>query len=322
MKILHLEATNYSESALNALRNIGVLEIKEPQSKEELDMILMQSNYDCIFTTIGNTLDRVNLAFQKNLKYIVSPTTGLNHIDIDYAIEKKIEVISLKGESEFLSSIQSTAEHTWMLVLSLLRNFKKVQQSISNGIWSRNELLCDELNTRTIGIIGYGRLGKIIAQYAQAFSMKILVCETDSKNQILAIQNGFEIYSKEEIFSMSDVIVLLTDYTKENEKMIGKNEFFKMKKSAFFVNTSRGEMVDEGALLYALENKLIKAAALDVLNGDSDWKTNLPSNHKLYEYSQVNSNLIITPHIGGYGKVSIQKTRDFITNKFLKNIKK
>jgi D-3-phosphoglycerate dehydrogenase len=322
MKILHLEATNYSESALNALRNIGVLEIKEPQSKEELDMILMQSNYDCIFTTIGNTLDRVNLAFQKNLKYIVSPTTGLNHIDIDYAIEKKIEVISLKGEFEFLSSIQSTAEHTWMLVLSLLRNFKKVQQSISNGIWSRNELLCDELNTKTIGIIGYGRLGKIIAQYAQAFSMRILVCETDSKNQILAIQNGFEIYSKEEIFFMSDVIVLLTDYNKENEKMIGKNEFFKMKKSAFFVNTSRGEMVDEEALLYALENKLIKAAALDVLNGDSDWKTNLPSNHKLYEYSQVNSNLIITPHIGGYGKVSIQKTRDFITEKFLKNIKK
>jgi len=322
MRILHLEATNYSESALNALRNIGVLEIKEPQSKEELDMILMQSNYDCIFTTIGNTLDRVNLACQKNLKYIVSPTTGLNHIDIDYAIEKKIEVISLKGESEFLSSIQSTAEHTWMLVLALLRNFKKVQQSISNGIWSRNELLCDELNTKTIGIIGYGRLGKIIAQYAQAFSMRILVCETDSKNQILAIQNGFEIYSKEEIFSMSDVIVLLTDYTKENEKMIGKNEFFKMKKSAFFVNTSRGEMVDEEALLYALENKLIKAAALDVLNGDSDWKTNLPSNHKLYEYSHVNSNLIITPHIGGYGKVSIQKTRDFITNKFLKNIKK
>jgi len=318
MKILHLEATNYSESALNALRNIGVLEIKEPQSKEELDMILMQSNYDCIFTTIGNTLDRVNLAFQKNLKYIVSPTTGLNHIDIDYTIEKKIEVISLKGESEFLSSIQSTAEHTWMLVLALLRNFKKVQQSISNGLWSRNELLCDELNTKTIGIIGYGRLGKIIAQYAQAFSMRILVCETDSKNQILAIQNGFEIYSKEEIFSMSDVIVLLTDYSKENEKMIGKNEFFKMKKSAFFVNTSRGEMVDEEALLYALENKLIKAAALDVLNGDSDWKTNLPSNHKLYEYSQVNTNLIITPHVGGYGKVSIQKTRDFITEKFLK----
>ena len=91
-----------------------------------------------------------------------------------------------------------------------------------------------------------------------------------------------------------------------------------MKKSAFFVNTSRGEMVDEEALLYALENKLIKAAALDVLNGDSDWKINLPSNHKLYEYSQVNSNLIITPHIGGYGKVSIQKTRDFITEKFLK----
>lgn len=321
MKILHLEAYNYSEASLNALRNIGELEIKEPQSKEELDLILMHSNYDCIFTTIGNKLDRINLNNQKNLKFIVSPTTGLNHIETEYVQEKNIEVISLKGESDFLSSVQSTAEHTWMLILSLVRNFKQSQQSISKGIWSRNNLLCDELNTKTIGIIGYGRLGKIVARYAQAFSMRVLVCETDINNQNIAKDNGLEICNKEELFSEADVIVLLANYTKENENMIGEKEFLKIQKQAVFINTSRGELVDEEALLNALQNKRLKAAALDVLKGDSDWKTELPVNNELFKYSQLNTNLIITPHIGGYGRVSIQKTRDFITEKFLKNIK-
>ncbi len=321
MKILHLEAYNYSEASLNALRNIGELEIKEPQSKEELDLMLLQSNYDCIFTTIGNKLDRINLNNQKNLKFIVSPTTGLNHIETEYVQEKNIEVISLKGESDFLSSVQSTAEHTWMLILSLVRNFKQSQQSISKGIWSRNNLLCDELNTKTIGIIGYGRLGKIIARYAQAFSMRVLVCETDINNQNIAKSNGLEICNKEELFSEADVIVLLANYTKENENMIGEKEFLKIQKQAVFINTSRGELVDEEALLNALQNKRLKAAALDVLKGDSDWKTELPVNNELFKYFQLNTNLIITPHIGGYGRVSIQKTRDFITEKFLKKIK-
>lgn len=322
MKILHLEAYNYSEASLNALREIGELEIKEPLSKEELDMMLMQSNYDCIFTTIGNKLDRINLNKQKNLKFIVSPTTGLNHIETEYVQEKNIEVISLKGESNFLSSVQSTAEHTWMLILSLVRNFKQSQQSISKGIWSRNNLLCDELNTKTIGIIGYGRLGKIVARYAQAFSMRVLVCETDINNQNIAKDNGLKICNKEELFSEADVIVLLANYTKENENMIGEKEFLKIQKQAVFINTSRGELVDEEALLNALQSKRLKAAALDVLKGDSDWKTELPVNNELFKYFQLNTNLIITPHIGGYGRVSIQKTRDFITEKFLKKIKK
>lgn len=322
MKILHLEAYNYSEDSLSALRNIGTLEIKNPKNQEELDMILLNSKYDCIFTTIGNILNRTNLKYQQDLKFIVSPTTGLNHIETEYALSNGIEVISLKGEYDFLSTVQSTAEHTWMLVLSLIRNFRQSQLNIANGQWARTNLLCDELNTKTIGIIGFGRLGKIVARYAQAFSMKILICEPVSKNQEIAVQMGFELCSKEEIFLKADVIVLLADYSKENVKMIGENEFSKIKKEAFFINTSRGELLDEDALLRALENKSLRAAALDVLNGDSDWKSDLPANNKLFKYSQLNTNLVITPHIGGYGKVSIEKTRNYITEKFLEKIKK
>ncbi len=321
MKILHLEAYNYTEDVLNELRKLGVLDIFEPKSREELDTILDQTDYDCIFTTIGNTLNSQNLKQQKTLRYIVSPTTGLNHIDLDYTEQNNISVISLKGETEFLNSIQSTAEHTWMLVLTLLRNFKKVQESVANGIWSRDELLCDELNTKTIGIIGYGRLGKIVARYAQAFSMQVKICETSPENQLQAVQNGFEVYSKEEVLTQSDIVVLLVAYSKENEKMLGKEAFALIKKDSVFVNTSRGELVDEEALLQALENRQIKAAALDVLVGDSDWKKTIPAQNKLYQYAMQHNNLVLTPHIGGYGKVSIEKTRDFITEKFLNKVK-
>jgi D-3-phosphoglycerate dehydrogenase len=321
MRILHLEAYNFTEEALNELRKLGELDVCEPKSREELDTILDCKDYDCIFTTIGNTLDSQNLKQQKILRYIVSPTTGLNHIDLDYTEQNNISVISLKGESEFLSSIQSTAEHTWFLVLALLRNISKVQASVSKGLWSRSELLCDELNTKSIGIIGYGRLGKIVARYAQAFSMQVRVCETNLENQLQAVRHGCIECSQEELLAESDVVVLLATYAKENEKMIGKEAFSIMKKDSVFVNTSRGELVDEAALLEALKTQQIKAAALDVLVGDSDWKSTIPPENTLYQYALQNNNLLLTPHIGGYGKVSIQKTRDFITQKFLKNIK-
>lgn len=322
MRILHLEAYNYSDIALEKLRLISDLDIQIPASKEELNNLLKVNSYDAIFTTIGNTLDKQNLSTQKELKYIISPTTGLNHIDLLYAKENNIEIISLKGEYEFLSTIQSTAEHTWMLILAIVRKFKKTQENIANGIWDRKSLLCDELNTRTIGIIGYGRLGKIVAQYAKAFSMEVLIHEREEKNQSIAIANGLKCCELEELLSQSDVVVLLVDYSKENEKMMGHKQFESMKNKSFFVNTSRGELVDEEALLIALENKIIEGAALDVLIGDSDWKTTIPINNKLFNYAQNNTNLILTPHIGGYGNVSIQRTRDFIIEKFLNEITK
>jgi D-3-phosphoglycerate dehydrogenase / 2-oxoglutarate reductase len=320
MNILHLEAYNYSAESLNALRTLGRLEIAEPKNSDELNTLLSNNNFDIIFTTIGNPLNRENLKNQIKLKAIVTPTTGLNHIDLDFANEKKIEVISLKGEFEFLNEVQSTAEHTWMLLLSIARKAKQAQANIQNRIWDRTDLLSDELNTKTIGIIGYGRLGKILVRYAKAFSMKILVSEINPVRQKEALENGIQICELNELLTKSDYVILLVDYNSQNEKLIGTEAFNLMKESAFFINTSRGELVDEQALLYALKRGDIKGAALDVLKNDSEWKREIPANNELVNYSLTHSNLIITPHIGGYGKVSILKTRDFITEKFLNYI--
>lgn len=320
MRILHLEAYNYSESSLGKLKRIGELDIVNIQDQKQLNQLLSKEKYDCIFTTIGYYLGKDNLTNQKQLKTIVTPTTGLNHIDLEYAEKSGIRIVSLKGESDFLKEVQSTAEHTWALLLGVVRNLPAAIKQTQNGNWNRFSLLCDELNTKTIGIIGFGRLGRIVAEYAKAFNMKILIHDNNIKIVEEALGNKIKAVELDKLLSESDIVVLLASYSEKNENMIGHHEFELMKKDAYFINTSRGELVDEAALLDALESNKLKGAALDVLRNDSSWKNEIPGNHPLQQFALQNEKLIITPHIGGYGKVSIEKTRDFITDKYLNTL--
>lgn len=322
MNILHLEAHNYPEATLNLLRKVGSLTIADCKNEQEFRDTLSKGQYEVIFTTIGFSLNEESLGNQMSLHYIVSPTTGLNHIDLTYTQKKNMQVISLKGERDFLKNVKSTAEHTWALLLSLVRQVNLAVDSVAKNEWNREKFLCDELNTKTIGVIGYGRLGEIICEYASVFGMKVLVCETEEKRQQVAEKRGFSLVKLPELLKLADNVLLMASYSPENENLMGKKEFSYMKEQSYFVNTSRGEMVDEQALLWALDSKILKGAALDVLRDDSSWRDNTPQKHPLIEYSKNNKNLIITPHIGGYGEVSIALTRDFITNKFIKEFKK
>lgn len=320
-RVLHLEAKNYSEETLNILRSLVTLECYDLLTNEQLVEILNKNQYDAIFTKIGLYLNQSVLQNQKNLKIIVSPTTGLNHIDLEYTSRKNIQIISLKGEYQFLKEVKSTAEHTWALLMALVRNLFIAHDKTQNKEWDRSNLECDELNTKFIGIIGFGRLGQIIAKYAEVFGMNVLVCEVDVKKCEEAKALGYEVVDLINLVRTADYVILLASWSFNNEKMISKTIFKNFKRSSYFINTSRGELIDEDGLLESLKNGTIKAAGLDVLNEDSSWFSKSPSNHPLIEYSITNNNLIITPHIGGYGSVSIQKTREFVTQKFVSNIK-
>ena len=124
------------------------------------------------------------------------------------------------------------------------------------------------------------------------------------------------------LLKTSDIIVLLVDYRKENENLIDKHKFSLMKDGVIFINCSRGELINENDLLFFLNNSKIKACGLDVLKNDSKWIDRVPSTNKLIKYSQLNDNLIITPHIGGYSDTSIYKTREFIVKKLYKKLDK
>jgi D-3-phosphoglycerate dehydrogenase len=315
MRILHLESENYSVASLKSLKKFGELDCLSLTTEQELDECLNRNQYNVIIISIGFLFDSNRLKSQTQLKYIISPTTGLNHIDLKYCEKADIKIISLKGEEKFLSTITSTAEHTWSLLLALTRNVISANQHVVNGGWDRTMFLGSELYGKTIGIIGYGRLGKIVSKYAAAFGMKQLIYDISNEKVPTRLYSRFE-----DVLSLSDVIVLLASYSDENNDLIGLEEIKKMKPGCFFINTSRGEMLDENALIFGLENGIIRAAALDVLKEDSNWKKETPKNNSLIAYSLKVNNLLITPHIGGYGESSIQRTRAFIIKKFIKTV--
>lgn len=314
MKILHLEYNEYPKLSIDKLKAFADVFPSRIENEEELVNILKNNQYDAIFTRLGVFLGEHLMTLQTNLKYILTPTTGLNHIDIEAAEKRGIQVISLKGEAEFLCSIKSTAEHTWAVLLCLIRNIIPANEDvIKNSHWNRVPFLADELDGKTIGIIGFGRLGKIVANYAKAFGMNVLV--TDKRDVEKSID--VEVVDLLRLLNKSDFICLMIDYSPENVNFLNGYHFNEMKKDAYFINTSRGELIDESALLEFLENGKIKGAAIDVIDGDSSWSKEFCGDTRLLDYAKRNSNLIITPHMGGYGKDSIYKTREFLVNKFV-----
>jgi D-3-phosphoglycerate dehydrogenase len=318
MKILHLEANRYPDESLLALNKRNTVEAHHCSDQKALESLLASNQYDVIFTRLGLRIDRQVMTLQPGLKYIVTPTTGLNHIDMEAAAARGVRVISLKGETSFLDSIKSTAEHTWALLLALVRHIPAAHQHVLDGGWDRGPFLSDELDGRVLGIIGLGRLGRIVARYGKAFGMTVKAYDADP-NQGKS-ETFVEMVDLQTLLQSAHYVVLLISWSKGSENFMDRDKFAQMREGAWFVNTSRGELVDEDALLEALHSRRLSGAALDVLRDDSAWSGKSEGSAPLLAYAREHSNLLITPHMGGYGKDSIARTRAFVTQKFLEVI--
>ena len=278
---------------------------KGPFSTEEL--IKEMQHATCCFVGLDHIIEKC--MFGPKLLFVASPTTGLNHIDLEHAKKHDVKIISLKGESAFLEKITATAELCWGLIISLRRGIPEAATSVKEGHWDRNRVRGKELNESILGIIGYGRLGQKLAKYALAFNMKILVNTPQEIND-----PEVEFCELETLLRKSDIVSLQVDSRPENYHMLGTKEFKLMKKSAVFINTARGDLIDEAALLDALKNKTISGAALDVIEEEFDIGH---SSQDLIAYARNHRNLIITPHIGGATYESQHKAAHFILEKLL-----
>lgn len=299
------EADWIPEDAVERLRSIFEVQLGPFSSSELCEK--MQLATGC-FIGLDHIIDHRLMG--KNLKFIASPTTGLNHINMEHAQAKGIDIISLKGETEFLEDISATAELCWGLILSLVRKIPTAANSVESGKWDRDQFCGRELKGASLGIIGYGRLGRKVAKFGKAFGMKILVSSyqlSDDKN--------VEFCSQTALLKQADIVTLHADSRPDNYQMIGAYELSLMKESSYFINTSRGDLVDEQALLNALSNKTIAGAALDVLEQEFNPAVNSQS---LIDYAKKNSNLIITPHVGGVTKESQYNVTHFIIDKLFK----
>lgn len=311
INILNAEYSRFSDTANVALSKLGnVTNINA--SREYL--LQNVSKYDVMFIALQNTIDRLILDEAKRMKCIVTPTTGINHIDNKYAIELGIDIISLKGEVAFLQEISATAELTWGLLLSLLRDIpNSTQDVIKKCNWQRNNFYGNELKNKTLGVIGYGRLGKMVARYGKAFNMSVIAYDRNkiSKDKFVKFM------SLEDLVSKSDVITVHLSLNDETKNIINENIFNQMKDGAILINTARGEIIDEEAFLFALNSKRI-SAAIDVLADEISLDNNWLIKNKLVQYAKKNDNLIITPHIGGVTYESVEQANLFMIKKLEK----
>ncbi|PZP54504.1 MAG: hydroxyacid dehydrogenase [Micavibrio aeruginosavorus] len=306
VRILNLEPLHYSANAQAVLETLGDV-TNGPLSRNEL--LEKIGVFDVLVTRLGHQIDKEALNAANSLKVIVSATTGLNHIDMEVAQDKKITILSLQGEREFLDSIHATAEHSFALIFSLYRKIPSAHQSVMNGHWDRDSFIGNELQGKKLGIIGLGRLGTKVANFAKAFDITVYAYDTNPAVSMDGIENTS---SLNEIADLCDIITIHIPSSKENKNFIASDFFNRMKRNAILINTSRGDVVDQVALLSSLKDKKIAAAALDVL--EEEYNGNLGTS-PLIEYARNHENLIITPHIGGATYESMHKTELFMAQK-------
>ena len=305
---LILESQNYSPEALKLLQKLGPVETYEADSDDE--EVYPETNL--LVARLGYHINAEFLKRFPAVKMIASPTTGLNHIDLEYCMNHEIRVVSLKGETGFLQQITATAELTLGLLLSVVRQIPAgIRSVVSDHQWDRDAHRGRDLNGMTLGILGYGRLGRIVAGYGRALGMKVLA--SDIREPAAENEDRVSYCSQAELFKNCDIVSLHAGYSEANRHMVDGVDFDRMRTGSYFINTARGELVNEDALLDALESGKLAGAGLDVLDNEQDQAGLFKK--PLIKYAQGHSNLLITPHIGGCTLESMHKTELFLARK-------
>lgn len=228
------------------------------------------------------------------LKMIATPSTGVSHIVMPDAESRNILVYRLKG-TVVVDRIYASSEFTFNLMISTIRKTPFAFEAVKNGEWREVETLYRgrELNGLTLGIIGFGRIGSNLSKYSRAFGMKIVAYDPYVR---IGHPEVTQVESLDDLLSVSDVVSPCVHLNDETFQMVNKTMFNKMKDGVYFINTSRGDVVNEIDLVDALKSGKVRAAGLDVI---SDEYLGEKALHPLIAYARANQNLIITPHIAG-----------------------
>ena len=250
-------------------------------------------------------LNAATLSQLPELKMIAVAATGTNNVDLDYCRTHGISVSNIRNYA-----VHAVPEHVFSMVLALRRNLLAYRDDLQKGLWQKAEQFClfthlvNDLHGSTMGLIGYGALGQAVAQLAAAFGMEVLIAEHKGVEQIRSGYTPFD-----EVIQQSDVISLHSPLTDATRNLIGKREFSLMKPSAILVNTARGGLVEEVALLEALQSGKIAGAGFDVLVNEPPREGNALLNNAL-------PNFILTPHVAWASREAMQ----ILANQLIDNI--
>jgi phosphoglycerate dehydrogenase-like enzyme len=292
-RILVITPVRHIADVPEMLESVGEVTYLDDPSVDEV--IAEIDPYDAIFTNPNKSevfIGREVLDAAKNLKVICTASTGTNHIDKVYAAQLGLPILALTEEREVISRISSTAELAFALTLACLRHVVRSHNDALDGEWDYTKYIGRQMNCLTVGIIGYGRLGTMYANYCKAFGSRVLVydpyktVEDDALEQVDAL---------EDLLSASDIVAIHVHVTDETYEMIDEAVLNIMKSNVVLINTSRGDIVNEKDLVSFLKKNPECRVGTDVLADEVRSRLASP----LFSYAKESKQVVLTQHIGG-----------------------
>lgn len=306
---VHLEAFAYPPDVLAVLdAHLDLTDLSAlPGGSPQLAAALRAADPEVLIVRLGLRVDAALLDACPRLRLVVTPTTGLDHLDLDELAARGIEVLSLRSVPGLVTGVHATAEHTWALLLACVRRIPTGQARVAAGVWDRHPLLGTELAGRTLGIIGHGRLGRQVGRYGAAFGMRVLVHDTDPA-ALTDLPAGVAAATADEVLVGADVLSLHLPLDATTRGWLSAARIARLPRGAIVVNTARGDLVDEHALAAALHDGHLGGVATDVLADDGNWHGRTGAS-PLLELLERHDGLVVTPHVGGWARDAVATTR-------------
>ena len=266
----------------------GDVFLLEKGNKNQVKKLLLEKDINVIVCNPNHQNYKIDeeLLNGTQVNIINSCSTGLNHIDLEYCKKNNIKIQCHKTDYNLINQLPSTSELAFGLMLSLLRNIPKCNNHVSRYYWDYTQFMGRQVKDLKIGIIGYGRLGKMMEGYCKSFGAKTFIYDP----YVNISQTSLEV-----MFKKCDVISLHVHVTDETKYMINQKLLGLSKKGLYLVNTSRGEIVNEEDIVQSLNNKNLLGYGTDVIEDEFNDITNSP----IIKAMNEGKNIIITPHVGG-----------------------
>lgn len=274
----------------DAISSVGLKPLLESTNvqvvEQKIDEVEDLTRFDALLVRSATKVTNDLMEKMTNLKIVGRAGVGVDNIDVEAATKHGIVVINAPNGNTI-----STAEHTFAMMMSLLRHIPQANVSVKSGEWNRSAYVGSELYGKELGIIGLGRIGGEIAKRAKAFGMTVHVFDPFLTKE-RAKKIGVNSYTLDELLTNADIITVHTPLTKETRGLLGQENLAKTKQGVYLLNCARGGIIDEEALIEFIEKGHVRGVALDVFEVEP------PVHNKLLEYEQV----IVTPHLGASTK--------------------
>lgn len=295
MKVLVVDPFD-AKAINNLIKKFDVLVELHPNRERLVDII---GDKDILILRSGIQLDKPIIDQAKNLKLVARAGNGMDNIDVD--------TLNSRGVSWFnvpALSTRDVAEFTFGLILSVARKIACADAYLRKNEWKKKEMIGTSLYGKVLGLVGYGKIAKEVASIAKAFGMPVSVYVRNYYNK--TFESGVLPVSFSYLLEKSDVISLHVPLTDETTNLIAAEQLMSMKRSAFLINMSRGGIVNETDLYYALKNNVIAGAATDVFQVEKEYS-------KLFELE----NIVVTPHIGAMTLESQERIGEAVVKRIM-----